>query len=241
MNPSEITTQESDYLSSHSTSIFTILGFLCVVALWQTFIPWSAPPEETENNSSTTFTTTPLIPKAFPHSPKTVHAGSDSDRRVIENMAQYLTQNPGVTHAPSAPTKSSSASRLFDIDLDNASDFLPENSEKLAHRMTQIADEHPNELAKEFKKTFSELFWNHAEQRERLLQLARYVGDSASGDQVKEVVLQQASLFIPSENTADLTFGRNSFQAYLDMEKDPVKRKLGASRITSVFVELTGP
>ena len=103
--------------------------------------------------------------------------------------------------------------------------------------MTQIATESPAELALEFKKTSSNLASNHPEERERLLQLARYVGDTPAGDPVKDIVLQQASLLLPSQNAADSTFGRNSFQTYLDMEKDPVKRKEGASRITSVFIE----
>ena len=118
-------------------------------------------------------------------------------------MAEYLAQNPRTAVALTNPSKSDltpkstlpPASQFFDIDLDNPTEFLPENSEKLAHRMTQIAAERPTELATEFIKTFSVLAWNHAEKRERLLQLARYVGDTPAGDPVKDIVLQQASLF----------------------------------------------
>ncbi|MEO5969251.1 MAG: hypothetical protein ABIQ95_04940 [Bdellovibrionia bacterium] len=231
---SETIIKEDDDLFNHFVGIFSFIGFISVAALWQNFISF-ADLEGIAPEVATSLSTTLSTPSS------TMQKGSHSDHKTIQDMAEYLTQNPGTTSALSTGVKSNSGSQLFDISLNSSTEFLPENSEKLAHRMIQIAAENPTELASEFKKTFSGLLWNHAEERGRLLQLASYVADTPSGDQVKQVVLEQAELFIPSGNSTDSTFGKDAFQAYLDMEKDPVKRKQGASRITSTFVESDSP
>jgi hypothetical protein len=233
LNPA--TTQSNDTLSENSTSIFTILGFLGVVGVWQIFSPLAPSTMSEQDAPKTTINALP------PKSSGAEQTNFPTDHKVIQDMADYLSHNPSAAFALSTLSQSKNMSPFSDIDLYSTTEFLPQNREKLAHRMNQIAAERPAALANEFRETFSVLFANHAEVRTRLLQLARYVGDSPAGDSVKEIILQQASTFLPSQNPGDATFGKDSLQTYLEMEKDPVKRKLGASRITSQFVEINSP
>ncbi len=234
----EAPTQAKGSLFDHSLGVFAVLGFLAVVGAWQAFLTMNLshyPTEEDQTSASllqAPSVSTPSISE--PNKPQ-------SDQQIIQGMAEYLIHNPRAAIALANLSQPRKTSKFFDIDLDNPIEFTPENAENLEHRMSQIAAENPEKLAHEFKEKFTILSSNQAEERVRLLQLARAVGDSPAGDSVKEVVLQQASLFIPSQDPGDSTFGKNSLQTYLDMEKDPVKRKAGASRVTSIFIEINSP
>ena len=236
------TSQEADlspsHFSDHFISYSALLGFLGVIGVWLTvfpLVPSEAQPEEA------------LSPTAIraPSSISIEHSNTESTipstQKVIQEMAEFIKQNKhtflSLAGEPPAPNKG----QFFDIDLASPHEFLPENREKLAYRMTQIAWERPAELAALFKQRFSELASNEAEERSQLLALASYVGETPAGDAVKEVVLQQALLFISSRDAQDSAFGLISLETYLEMEDDLIKRKTLTNDIISTLMDETTP
>ena len=157
--------------------------------------------------------------------------------RTSRKIASYEEPAPD-QGALSPPNDLASIHRFLDLTLKNPSEFLPEHRENLTQRIKNLGSDRPQELAEAFKSEFTDLLPTQIEERRRLLQLAAMTAGTLAEEPFKEALLQQAVHFLASKNSADADFGQESLQTFLTLERDPAKRKLGAGRMTSIFVDL---